>query len=111
MRRSPALVPDRRLIYRGIKEKDFQAQVIHIAQLCGWLVHHEFDSRRSTAGYPDLSLVHALRRQYIMVELKTERGRVRPEQQMWIEALRASGIECHVWRPHDIDRIIVRLQH
>jgi len=32
-------------------------------------------------------------------ELKSQRGRVEPEQQQWLDALAASGADAGVWRP------------
>ncbi len=40
-------------------EKPFQAQVVELARLSGWLTYHTHDSRRSQSGFPDLVLVRA----------------------------------------------------
>lgn len=80
-------------------EKGFLAAVVRLARLCGWLVYHTHDSRRSQAGFPDLVLCKPPR--VIYAELKSERGRVRPEQQQWLERLRACGADARLWRPSD----------
>lgn len=91
-------------------EAQFQAAVIELATRCGWLTHHEYDSRRSTAGFPDLVLVRAPRT--LFIELKTQRGRVRPEQRAWLETLLCCpGVEVAVWRPADWPTIEATLVH
>lgn len=87
-----------------ISERDFMAQVREYAELNGWLVYHTHDSRRSDAGFPDLVIV----RDYDLyfVELKTNKGRVKPAQEMWLSALRrAFYCSERVWRPQDWDEI------
>ncbi len=37
-------------------EGDFQAGVVRLAELRGWLVYHTHDSRRSQPEFPDLTL-------------------------------------------------------
>lgn len=82
----------------AVSEKRFQEQVIQLANLSGWLCYHTHDSRRSAPGFPDLVLVRPP--EIIFAELKTEEGRVRPEQRAWLEALGACpGVEVRVWRP------------
>lgn len=68
-----------------ITEAAMQAALIEAARLNGWLVYHTFDSRRSDPGWPDLALV----RDDVLhlFELKSQRGRVKPEQAAWIAAL------------------------
>jgi VRR-NUC domain len=92
-----------------LSEREFMAQVIQLARLYGWMVFHPFDSRRSIAGWPDLTLVrppHAL-----FVEVKTDTGRLTQAQRMWLGALeQCPAIEVHVWRPADWDAIIARLK-
>ena len=80
-------------------EAQLQAAVIEAAQLFGWRIYHTFDSRRSNAGFPDLVLVRPP--EMLFVELKSEKGRVRPEQKAWIDDLIAVGNEVLVWRPVD----------
>jgi hypothetical protein len=78
----------------------FQAAVIELAQRCGWLAYHIPDSRRATSpGFPDLVLVRGSR--LLFIELKTARGRVRPEQMVWLSALCAAGVRAFVARPKD----------
>ncbi len=95
--------------YRAIPEKMFLQQVIDLAHLTGWLCYHTHDSRRSCPGFPDLALCHPGRHLYLLAELKSERGRLSPAQQSWIDALREASIEVHVWRPADFDVIVTRL--
>lgn len=72
----------------AISEADFQRQVIALAETCGWAVYHNPDSRRSTAGHPDLVMVHSSGvRPIVYLELKTEKGRLKPEQRWWLERL------------------------
>ena len=90
-------------------EKQLQNQVVTLAQYCGWLHYHTLDSRGSTAGFPDLVLLRPPR--LLFVELKSEKGRLRPEQKVWAAALEiiaklpGSPVEYHLWRPSDLDEI------
>lgn len=72
----------------------------------GWLCYHAFDSRRSEPGFPDLTLVN---KTLVFAELKTDKGRLSPAQQLWIERLRGAGAEVHVWRPRDAQEVVQRL--
>lgn len=98
--------PARALLDSAITEKAFQAQVIRLAELHGWMVYHTFDSRRSAKGFPDLVLVRYTHHPcLIFAELKTERGRVSVAQSVWIRALQVVAAKCpnlmgvFVWRP------------
>ena len=85
-------------------EAEFQAQVIALATLGGWAHYHTFDSRKSAAGFPDLVLVR--RNQVLFIELKSERGRVSPEQRAWLDRLeQAVPGSTDVWYPHDLPNI------
>lgn len=78
-------------------EKEFQSEVLDLAKMYRWRAYHTHDSRRSEPGFPDLVL---LRPPVILfVELKTEKGRVTPEQAAFLGLLRACGQETRLWRP------------
>ena len=81
----------------AMSEAQLQDAVMGLADVFGLRVHHETDSRRSRAGFPDLVIVG---RRVLFVELKRQDGRVRPEQRAWLEALTAAeGVTAVVWRP------------
>ena len=84
-----------------MRESELQRHVIELAQMLGWLVYHTYDSRRSQSGFPDL--VMARRPRVIFAELKSARGRLRPEQRRWETEL--GGQEYYLWRPADWDDI------
>ena len=98
-------------------EAQFQAQVIQIARLNGWRVFHPMkmqtrDGSWRTAlsgdrGWPDLCLAHR-ERGFIVAELKTDKGKLSPDQVKWLQEL-APWAECHLWRPQDLDAIARRL--
>lgn len=88
-------------------EKQFEAALVQYAKLAGWRVFHPFDSRRSEAGWPDLTLVRD--GQLVFAELKTERGKLSTAQEEWIEALceveqadvaHLAGLPSGLYRPH-----------
>ena len=78
-------------------EREFQNAVCTAARALGLLVYHTHDSRRSEPGFPDLVIVGA--RGFIFRELKTDKGRMRPEQVAWIERLQLARADADVWRP------------
>lgn len=92
------------LVENQLTEAQFQSTVEFIAQNHGWLCYHTRDSRRSNPGFPDLVLVKA-GRSVIFAELKTNTGKLRPEQRAWLSALNDAGASTFIWRPDDIDDI------
>lgn len=87
-----------------LPEKQFQAQILDLARLSGFLVYHTHDARRSAPGFPDLVLVRPPL--VLFAELKTDTGRLRPEQRLWLDALgRCESVESVLWRPGDWKRI------
>ena len=71
------------------------------------------DSRKSMGkGLPDLLMIHPGRLEVWFVELKTERGRLKPEQKIWGKVLsaveKASGgrVKYRLWRPSMWERIV-----
>ena len=93
----------------GITEKQFERQVKELADLFGWLYHHTWLIIHSPAGFPDCVLVRDNR--VIFAELKSEKGKLSPAQEVWLEKLRATGqAEVYLWRPADFDDIVVVLR-
>lgn len=89
------------------KEKDFQRVVVDLAHTYGWWVYHNPNSRMSASGMPDLLMVREP--EILFVELKTEKGRLRPAQEALLSKLKGCGEEVYVWRPRDLQDIKTRL--
>ncbi len=88
----------------AVSEKQFQAQILQLARLAGWRCYHTHDSRCSAPGFPDLVLVR--KPVILFVELKSESGKLRPEQREWLELLgRCGRVEARLWRPSDFEEI------
>jgi hypothetical protein len=89
-------------------EAAFQQQILNLATLYNWSSYHTHDSRRSQPGFPDLVLVRD--GDLIFAELKTAKGKVRPEQAQWLALLEnVEGVEVYLWRTDDWDAIQARL--
>ena len=92
-------------------ERSFMARVIAEANQAGYLVYHTFNAKRSPKGFPDVVLAKA-GSPILLCELKTERGKVTPEQATWLEVLASvTGVESHLWRPDDWATIVQTLHH
>lgn len=87
-----------------VSEAVWQSQVVQIARLHGWTSYHTHDSRRSVAGYPDLTLVRGSR--LIFAELKRQTGRTTREQQEWLDLLAGAGAETYLWRPSHLADVV-----
>lgn len=100
---------------RPMTEEQFLAQVLELAEWLGWRTYHTRDSRGSSAGFPDLTL--ARRGRLVSAELKTETGRLSPDQTEWLAELMAveqatiranpttPPVQTYLWRPSDWDAI------
>ena len=87
-----------------MREADFQRLIVEAAGYLGYAVYHTFDSRRSNPGWPDLVLLK--QGHMICLEVKTERGRVRPEQVVWIAELdQVPGVTAMIVRPSQWDQV------
>jgi hypothetical protein len=100
---------------RAESESDLQRRTLDLARLTGWKAMHMNDSRRQVggrligdadaAGWPDLVLAHPRRGLCLVIELKSEVGRVSDSQQEWLLTLAKCGIDARVWRPSDWPQI------
>jgi len=110
----------RRAMDHATSEDSLLRSIIAEAQLRGWLVYHARPARtkdgrwvtpmQGDAGFPDLVLVRKPR--VLFIEVKSERGKVSPEQWCWVHELDACwpGAEMYVIFPHDRDRISAILE-
>jgi hypothetical protein len=99
-------------------ERVWLSEVVALAKAYGWLVYHALPAQNSRGrwathqmgdtGFPDLMMVH-IRHGALFVELKTNKGRLTQQQQMWLDTLHTAGQETDVWRPKDRHRIKLRL--
>lgn len=89
-------------------EKAWQAVVVDLACVHGWVAVHFRQMVGNPAGYPDLMLFRG--EEVILAELKTETGRVSRRQQEWIDKLAAVGTTVHVWRPSEWSIVVEMLR-
>lgn len=91
-----------------MSEKEWQRQVVELAKTLGWRrPMHIYDSRRSEPGWPDLALV---RDRLVLLELKSETGRLSVPQIDWIKALTAANVEIYVAKPRHFYVLALVLQ-
>ena len=91
-----------------ISEAALLDAVVAMAKTTGWNVYHAMPSMnrrgawathfRGHKGFPDLVLSHPVG-DLVIVELKSEIGRLSDGQHRWLASFEAAGIETHVWRP------------
>ena len=109
----------------GLSEAEFQRQVAELAELLGWRWAHFRPARTSKgwrtpasgplgAGWPDLVLTRERDGRMVLVELKTDAGRVSDDQSAVLAYLdRVAAVHgwlyVGVWRPQDFDAIVEAL--
>lgn len=86
-------------VARDMTEKELLQAVRDITRFLRIHAYHTHDSRRSDPGFPDLVVVGT---RVLYRELKTEKGRLRPAQVVWVNALTHAGVDVGVWRPADL---------
>lgn len=91
-------------LWAATSEKDLQSIVIEQMKWKGWLCYHTFDSRRSQAGFPDLVAVKGTK--IMFVEFKSEKGKVKPEQAIWLNRLTDAYGEVWLVRPSTQDAFL-----
>lgn len=90
-------------------ERHLQARILEAARALKWKAYHTYDSRKSAPGFPDLVLVRPPR--LIYAELKSEKGKLTAEQELWLGTLGlVPGVETYCWRPADLQEAILTLR-
>ena len=84
-------------------ENMFQGRVQQALRVLGYQSYHTFDSRRSTKGFPDLIALHPGKKRILAIEVKTETGKVTPEQLNWLAGFKLCGVETWLLRPSQFD--------
>lgn len=84
-------------------EREWRQYVVQVARTHGWSVYYHHDSKRTTPGWPDLALIRVP--VFMLVELKSDHGKLSRAQQECIAMLQACGASVHVWRPCDEDHV------
>lgn len=85
-----------------LTEKEWQAQALELLGLLGWSHYFTYRSKRSPAGYPDLT---CWRERVLFLELKRETGRLSAEQKRVIMGLMNASAEVYVVRPSDLETL------
>jgi hypothetical protein len=98
-------------------EAQFQSWIIEKATGAGWVLQfHVLRSQvkggrwvtnTSTPGVPDLWLLRPSTGQLVVLEVKAQAGRTRPEQKRWIAGLqKVPGVEAYVVAPRDAPAVL-----
>lgn len=95
----------RRIDTIAYTERDLREWIRDLCKLFGWKMQFTWTSIHSPKGFPDLFLANAEQRRIIFAELKSEKGKLTPEQREWLDILYACGQETYLWRPGDIEGI------
>ena len=88
-----------------VTEQQWQNTVVEAAQLLGWWVFHDHDSRRNQPGFPDLVLIRPPR--VMFLELKRETGKLTTAQGEVLGLLEdCPGVEVEVARPSNWSSLV-----
>lgn len=88
-----------------VTERDLREQVRDLCKIYHWRFLFTWTSIHSPKGMLDLLLINKEQERVIFAELKSERGKMTPEQQETFDELDACGQEVYLWRPADIENI------
>jgi hypothetical protein len=104
------------LLFASVNEAALQERLRRLCRTLSLPHYHTHDSRRSEGGFPDSVIVRAPqdwgRPWLVIVELKSEKGRLTDEQTRWGVLLRAveaaaGGALCYrVVRPSTWERLV-----
>jgi VRR-NUC domain len=105
------------MIALALSEADWSRRVLDAAKLFGWRFAHFRPAQtvkgwrtamQGDKGWPDLVLLRPPR--LILAELKSDTGRVSPEQSDWIAQLaEVPGLEVYIWRPSNWEIVYTTL--
>lgn len=94
------LADERPPIAATLTEKQFQSLVMGELRREGFITYHVHDSRKTTAGFPDVIAINTGRRLLLAPELKVRDNQPTAAQLTWIEAFQSvEKVWSGVWRP------------
>ena len=107
-----------------LSERQFMDATVQIAQTLGWKCSH-FPTSMSVGGhymtavdydgkgFPDCIFIHSVHRVLLVVEFKSQKGRMSPEQLAWADlfetvesAVNSHAVKYFVWKPAASQSII-----
>jgi hypothetical protein len=92
--------PDRQTVVRAyaarMPERELQGLVADLCRILQLPHFHALSSRGMTAGWPDSVIIG---QRILFRELKSEYGRLSPEQRIVGDQLKAAGADWATWRP------------
>lgn len=120
---APRLTARQRLD-RSVTHEELQDSFVSAARLLGWKLMHVSDSRRMVRkegqlvmvgdaeckGWPDLFLAHEATGRILVVEIKTETDKLKPDQAEWLRVLDACNLTTIVVRPSNYDEGLALLR-
>lgn len=96
-----------------MSEREWQDQVIDLMHVFGWRVAHFRPAKTERGwrtpvqadgqGFPDL--IAARGNRLLAVELKAEKGKLSPQQAVWVESFAQTPAEVYVWRPSEFETV------
>lgn len=102
------MTPAQKKMADKMPESALQEAVQQHCDALGIRWYHVNDSRRDNPGMPDLILIGKV---VAYVELKSMRGRIRPEQEAFMTDLEKANAHVLLWRPEHlfdgtVDRVL-----
>lgn len=98
-----------------MREDEFAKRIEETMDWLGLRWHHETDSRKSKAGFPDYCIVGPFG--VLFLEIKSTKGKVSPEQRKWLTAIYEVGhyanteaVTAYAAWPEDWDRVLSDLK-
>lgn len=97
----------------AIREEDFARTVTDLANQMGYAHMHvrrtvgrgrRWTTGTSVKGWPDFAFWREQR--FFLAELKSETGKLSPDQTNIIRSLRQAGVDVYVWRPSDWEQVV-----
>lgn len=96
----------------SMSEAELEQAVCEALDTFGWRWFHDNDARRNKGGFPDLVAAHPRTHWLLIYELKSAKGRYRPGQREWLEAMHRENSHriVRTVRPADLDAVLREIQ-